>query len=241
MTRLLCLLLLALAAPAHAEDLDEIRDQGKLYYQRDQYKQAKIFLDKAYAREDGKADFQTCYYRGVVAHELLLLEDAFAMAAAAKALAKEERETAKVVELQNKLDALYGKITIEASKHETNPRGRIYIESQTGILNRKKKKQFQTIRDRFRSTDITVPVSIYLPFGNYVINERRVSLEQGGETPKIAVILQRQKTEDEGGVSGWIWAGVGTVVAAGGAVAFFLLTDEPDPKQEIRVEFPFEQ
>lgn len=242
MKRLLCLLLLALTATAHAESLDEIRDQGKLYYQRDQYKQARIFLDRAYAREDGKKDFLTCYYRGLVAHHLLLLEDAFEMAAAAKALATEERETLKAQELQEKLDALYGKITIKASEHETNPRGRIHIESQTGIINRKKKKQFNTIRERFRSNDITVPVSIYLPFGNYRINEVPVSLEQGGKTPEIAVILHKiGGEEDEGGVSGWVWAGAGTAVAAAGVAAFFLLTDEPEPKQQLRLELPFEQ
>lgn len=245
MTRLLCLLLIALTGAAHAQELDELRDQGKLYYQRDQYKQARLLLDKAYARADGKADFQTCYYRGLVAHELLLLEEAFQMAAEAKVLAKEDRETEKVQELQATLDALYGKITIKASENETNLRGRIYLESQTGIINRKKKQQFNTIRERFRSTDITVPVSIYLPFGNYRINEVPVALEQGGETPEIAVILQKVGGEDGGGggggVSGWIWAGVGTLVAAGGVVAFFLLTAEPDPKDELRIDFPFEQ
>lgn len=226
---------------AMAQGMEELRDQGVLYTQKDRYKQAKVFLDKAYATPDGKKDFKTLYYRGMTAHELLLLEDAFAMAAAAKAVAKNETQTLRVQELQEKLDALYGKITIKASENETNPQGRIHIESETGIINRKKKKQFQTIRDRFKSTDITVPVSIYLPFGNYRINEVPVALKQGEKAPEIAVILHTVGgKKDEGGVSGWVWVGAGTAAAAAGVAAFFLLQSEPEPNRSLDITLPNE-
>ena len=227
-----CLLMAALAVPvaAQAQPFDEVRDQGMLYVQRNQYKQAKVFLDRAWATPEGKADFKTAYYRGLTAHELLLLEDAFAMMALAKSLAQDDREKLRVQELQEVLDGQYGKITIKASENETNPEGRIHIESQTGIINRKKKAQFQTIRDRFRNTDISVPVSIYLPYGNYRINEVPVSLEAGKSAPEIAVILHKLGgKEDEGGVSGWVWVGAGTAAAAAGVAAILLLNDEAAP------------
>ena len=236
----LCLLLTLFggAVGAQAQSLDEVRDQGVLYAQRDQHKQAKVFLDRAWAMPAGKADFKTVYYRGVTAHELLLLEDAFAMTALAKTLATEERETLRVQQLQETLDSLYGKITIKASQNETNPKGRIHIESQTGIINRKKKTQFQTIRDRFRNTDISVPVSIYLPFGNYRINEVPVTLESGKDAPEIAVILHKlEGAKDEGGVSGWVWVGAGTAAAAAGVAAFLLLNDEPAPIRKTDLVF----
>lgn len=228
----LCLLLTLLggAVGAQAQSLDEVRDQGVLYAQRDQFKQAKVFLDRAWKMPAGKADFKTVYYRGLTAHELLLLEDAFAMTALAKTLATEDRQTLRVQQLQETLDSQYGKITIKASQNETNPKGRIHIESQTGIINRKKKKQFQQIRNRFRNTDISVPVSIYLPYGNYRINEVPVTLEAGKDAPEIAVILHKlEGDKDEGGVSGWVWVGAGTAAAAAGVAAFLLLNDEPAP------------
>lgn len=227
---------------AMAQGMEELRDQGVLYTQKDQYKQAKIFLDKAYATPEGKQDFKTLYYRAMTAHELLLLEDAFEMAAAAKAVAQGKTQVLRLQSLQEKLDALYGKITIKASENETNPRGRIHIKSETGIINRQKKKQFHTIRDRFKSTDIEVPVSIYLPFGNYRINEVPVVLEQGGATPEIAVILHKVggAKDDDDGVSAWVWVGAGTAAAAAGVAAFFLLQSEPEPNRSLDITLPSE-
>ena len=50
------------------------------------------------------------------------------------------------------------------------------FESKTGIINREKKARFTTIRDRFRGTDITLPTTVYLPYGSYTANKVPFSL-----------------------------------------------------------------
>lgn len=235
-------------APAYAQDdemgassFTEIRDQGLLYQRKRRYKQAKAALDKAYAMPEGPGDFKTVYYRGEAAYKLLLVEQAFEMTAAAAKLAKGKRQKADVLELQTELDSLFGKVTFKAAAGETNAQGRIFFESKTGIINREKKKRFQSIQSRFKSTDITLPITVYLPYGEYLANKVPFSIAQGAEAPEIEIFLQVQQEEED---NTWMWVGIGagTVAAVGlGVGAVVLLAgDPPPPNHEIDIQLPNE-
>ena len=237
-------------APAAAQDdemgantHEDIRAQGILYVRKKRYKLAKGALDKAYAMPEGPGDFKTLYYRGEAAYKLLLLETAFEMVAAAEPLAESDRQKADVLELKTELESQFGKVSFRAAPGETNARGRIFFESKTGIINRKKKQLFGAIRDRLRSTDIELPTTAYLPYGEYTANKVPFALRQGEPAPDLEIYLQVQGGAvasgdgDDGGGSGWMWVGLGagTLAVAAGVTAVILAS--PDPETPGVVQF----
>lgn len=229
------------AAPAYAQEgpgpqtMEDARDQGVLYFRKNLFKQAMPLLDKAYGMPGGKDDFTTVYFRGQTAYKLLLLEKAFEMAERAAALTEgDNRREQNAKEFQTELDSLFGKVTLKAAEGETNKEGRIFFESRTGIINKEKRERFQTIQERFKTTDITLPITVYLPYGDYLANKVPITLAQGEPAPEVEIYLQVQRAEgDDDNTMMWVGIGAGTAAAVGlGVGAFFLFgQEEKDPQQ----------
>lgn len=220
--------------PAGPQTMEEARDQGVLYYRKKLFKQAMPLLDKAYGMPGGADDFSTVYYRGQTAYKLLLLEKAFEMSARATALAGDDnRRKQNAQEFQTELDSLFGKVTLKAAEGETNDKGRIFFETRTGIINKDKRQRFQAIQERFKTTDITLPITVYLPYGDYLANKVPLSITQGEAAPEVEIYLQVQQTADDDDNT-WMWVGIGAGTAAAiglGVGAFFLLSpEEPEPE-----------
>lgn len=211
----------SMARAQASNTLEDVRDQGVLYFKKGIYKQAKVRLDRAYKNAKGKQDFLTVYYRAMTYYKMLLLETAFQMVNEAAPLAGDDaRRASKVAELKSEMDSLYGGVTFKAAKGETNAKGRIFFEAKTGIINKSKKKRFNAIRERFRSTDIKLPTTIYLPYGAYTANKVPFELQPGAEKqPVLEIFLQVVVEEDDGmGVWGWVGIGVGAAAAVGGVI-----------------------
>ncbi|MEZ4435494.1 MAG: hypothetical protein R3F65_24075 [bacterium] len=218
---------------AGAQTMEDVRDQGVLYFRKNLFKQAMPLLDKAYGMPGGKDDFTTVYFRAQAAYRLLLLETAFEMSARAAQLTEgDSRREQNAKELQTELDSLFGKVTLKAAEGETNKKGRIFFETRTGIINKEKRQRFQAIQERFKSTDITLPITVYLPYGDYLANKVPVTLAQGEPAPEVEIYLQVQREEEDNTMM-WVGIGAGTAAAVGLGVGAFLLwgvDDEPAPK-----------
>jgi hypothetical protein len=219
---------------------DELRSQGLLYQRKNYPALALRYLNRAYATETGKLDFKTVYGRGLAAQDLLLIEIAYQMAAEAEALTAEQPSLKRRLNrFRSGLDSLYGGLNLEPAENETNRLGRVFVEPKTGILNRAKRTVFQSIRERFRSKEIEIPRSIYLPHGAYTVNNVPVTIESG-KMASARVYLQverRRQTASSNGLNGWWVAGVGAAATiVSGVGAYFLFTHE-DPKQ-VRVFTP---
>lgn len=220
------------------QTMEDARDQGVLYFRKNLFKQAMPLLDKAYDMPGGKDDFNTVYYRAQTAYKLLLLEKAFEMSTRAASLTDgDARREQNAKELQTELDSLFGKVTLKAAEGETNAKGRIFFESRTGIINKEKRERFQAIQERFKTTDITLPITVYLPYGDYLANKVPLTLAQGEPAPEVEIYLQVQRTEgDDDNTMMWVGIGAGTAAAVGlGVGAFFLFgQEEKDPAQQQR-------
>jgi hypothetical protein len=213
---------------AGASTLEDVRDQGVLYVKKQMFKQAKGSLDKAYGMPGGDKDFVTLYYRATACFNLLLVEEAFKMAEAARAVASDDKQKSRLEELNQEMSVLFGAVTLKAAEGETNAKGRIFFESRTGIINKAKKDRFMSIRERFRSTDITLPITVYLPWGDYLANKVPFELAEGAPKPELEIFLQVDRSGDPVAKSGtpWLWVGIGGAAAvAVGVAAFFLLQD----------------
>lgn len=227
-------------ARAAGEGFEQLREQGKLYYKRKLFKQAMSTLDAAARTPEGQKDFETALFRARVAYELLLLETAFEALDAALARAATDRERQDADELRREMNALFGAVTIVPdAEGETNTSGRIFFDSKTGIINKDKKQRFDAIRERFRSTDVQLPRTVYLPYGDYTANNVPFSIVQGEQPPKVSIFLQVQKEEDDDGGALWWYIGGGALAAAGVGVALLIVSsddDAPAPRLTVEIE-----
>lgn len=227
---------------AHAEQgtLEDIRDQGILYFKKGLFKQARAKLVSAYKKKAGKTDFRTLFYRAKTAYKLLLLEEAFIMADEAKKIVKTgDKNYNKIQELLNEMSTLYGGVTFKAAKGETNTKGRIFFESKTGIINRDKKKRFMSIRERFRSTDITLPSTIYLPYGEYLANKVPFAITPGENRSEIEIFLQIIVDKPESNALLYVGIGTGAAITAG--IAAYILFSNPEVEERPRIILKFPQ
>jgi len=232
-------------APAFADDeppasLSDVRDQGVHYFKRKRFKQARVFLNRAFKMNGGPGDFLTVYYRGRSAYQSLLIEEAMKMAGMANKLAmKDDRRKRSVKEFIDEINDRFGRVDIKPARGETNKRGRIFFESKTGILNKSKRQRFESIRERFRTTDITLPIKVYLPYGKYTANNVGFELVHGQESPQVGLYLQVDRASAEatgaGKSSTWMWVGLGVSAAvAAGIGGYFLFADAPPDPVEYR-------
>ncbi len=228
------LLLSLLPLRAQAASFEESRDQGTLYFKKGHFKLAKLKLDGAYRTPQGKQDFRTLYYRGRSAQKLLLLETAFEMAKAAGKLPElSKKMKSKLLEFQGELDDFYGPVYIKPAKGETNSKGRIFLESKTGIINRQKKRVFLSIRERFRALEVSLPLRIYLPYGDYLANNIPFTIARGEKEPVVNAFLQIIVVPKESKL--WWYVGIGGATAVAAGLGAFLLLNQDDAKVEDRL------
>ncbi len=209
--------LLFSAAGARAEapkaDFRLLRKQGIHYYRKKLWGPAIATLERAVGTPKGKEDFRTHYYLAKAAEATLQLEKAFPAAERAEEFAKTPEDKESATKLLRTLKRYYAGIRFE--QHPDQPEkfekgGIIILKPTRPIINVKKKQVFEQIAERFRATPVHLPITIYLPFGEYEANGAPFRIEKGKEA-KAQLFLYNP---EEGGISWW-WIAGGGIVAAG--------------------------
>jgi len=221
-------------------DFEQAKRQGITYFNNNMYPLAKKQFDLAYQTAEGKNDFVVVYYRGFLAERDLRLEVAFEMAEMAVTLGNSNEEKDQAQQLLDQLKGRFGYVKISPAAEETNKQGRIYLETKRRIINKQKREQFESIRMRFRSMDVTVPTKIYLPYGRYTANNVPFEIKRNSdEIPEVALFLHIIKGADEGaGGTAWLYTGLGVTGAALiGVGAYFLLKPEPSVVDQTSLSF----
>jgi len=240
MKALLCLtaigLCLGVSPPAWADaqpTLEDVRVQGVHYFKRQKYRLAFKTLTKAYEMNGGTRDFRTVFYRGRAAVKIRQLELAFEMLGRACTLG-DAKEKAKAKETLADLRQLYGPVRLAAAKGESNEPGRVYFEAKVGFVNKLKRKIFGKIRKRYRETDISLPIEVYLPYGEYLANKVPFVVAEGKEASTVEIFLAGRESSDEEFSWGLIGAGMGAVAALG--IGLYFLLNDPAPIYDDRVQ-----
>lgn len=232
----------AAEAPPKGPKLDPtaLKNQGLLYFRKKMYIPAREQFDLAYSTPEGSKDFIVVYYRAKLAYMQLKLEVAFEMAELAVTLA--EPGTSDVSEAKKLLDELNGQfsyVEINKAQEERNKRGRIYLEVKRRILNKTKREQFESIRTRFRSTDVELPTKIYLPYGDYTANNVPFQIKRGTQkAPSVTVFLAILRDDESGTGTILLYTGLGVVATAAiGIGTYFILSAETTFKEKRQISF----
>ena len=210
--------------------LEEVRDQGILYLKKRRYKPALKRLTTVYETPAGAQDFRTVYARGRAAYGVHQIQVAFEMAFAARTLADSKRRLARVQGFISDLSADYGPVDFRAAPGENRLEGRILLERQSTIINKKKKSTFESVRQELRSSDIRLPARIYLPYGRYIANNIPFEIEHGEKTPVVDLFLQVADNTRVSDSTVWWYLGVGGATAVVVGLTTLMILDEPDPE-----------
>jgi hypothetical protein len=216
------------AGPVEEQDFESLRDRGLEYLKRHRTAVALDWLIKAAETREGVADFRTQLGLARAAYAELVLERAFPAALSAVEFADEDRRMDSALALLSTLKGLFAGVTLEQAPEQKGrvTRGYIHLKDTGGLINRQKKKLFARIQAHFKTTAVSLPLTLYLPFGAYTANLAPFTIEKGGSATAIT-FLDPPKAK-ETGTSAWWYVGGG--LAAAGAVAAVVLLMSGDDK-----------
>jgi len=228
--------LLLVAPPSGAEeppgtgDVEAIRDQAIHYMRIKMYPAAQKKLEEAAALPGGAEDFKTQHNLAKVYYKQLILEQAFPAARRAVEVAESDREEKLATKLLKRMEDFFAGVTLQQAPEQVGQveKGFVHLEDAGGLINRKKKEAFEKIRQRFKDTQVKLPLTIYLPFGSYTANLAPFEIRKG-ETAEATMFLYVPDTE---GLSVWWYVGGGIAAAVAATTATLLLLgdDEPAPR-----------
>ena len=228
-----------LEAQEQTLSFEELRDQGTLYFRKKRFKQAYRSLKEAIKMPQGADDYKAHYTLARTAAKLLLLEEAFREADTALTLANESERKKNAVNLfQQELKSKYGAVSILPATGETNRKGKVFLEAKTSFLNKKKKEVFQTIRSRFRETEIEIPTIIYLPHGQFLANNVPVKVVEGEDLAEVQLYLQVDRAVVEEAAPNWWWIGGGIAATLATGVATYFAVQDDIEKQRLKIFVP---
>lgn len=216
-------LLLAPASSFAADppaDFAALSKQGFHYYKKKLWSPAIDTLEKAAKTPQGQKDYKTYFYLAKCTEATLQLEKAFPYAKKAVELARSEEDQEEATKLMGTLEKYYAGVRFEQNPDQPEKfeqGGLIILKPTKPIINPQKKKVFEKIAEYFRAKPVQLPITIYLPFGEYEANGAPFIIEQGKEA-KAKVFLYNP----EGEGTSWWWI-VGGGVAAAGITAGILL------------------
>lgn len=224
-----------------AQSFRTLRDQGVHYYKRSLYGQALTFLARAAATDAGHNDFRTQLFLARSAYQELVLEQSFPAARRALEIAKaadDEDSLKQAAALIEELEGSFGGVSFrqDPDQKTTLKETYIFLKDTGGLINVRKKQVFDKIRQRFLTTRVELPITLYLPFGKYSANGAPFEVKKG----ELAEAKLFMYLDEPGGISWWWYAGAAVLVAGGTAAALLLLAGEEEQTQAARFEpMPF--
>ena len=200
------------------EPFAPLRDQGRHYLRMKLYQPALGALEKAARMRGADEDFRTQYYLAQV-HEALLRPDlAFPIAERAATLATIERETVRVGRLLDRLERRFGAVLLDQAEQQQGEVRRGIIQRTGTRLRGTLEEVFGRTRARLMKTPVELPLTLYLPPGDYLANRSPFHIARG-ETVRAHAYL----VPDDSGISGWWLVAGGSLVAAAAATTAAVL------------------
>ncbi len=220
----------AVAAPPTQTSVRDLVRQGSHYSKKHRWTAAIDVLEKAVAQPEGQDHFKAHMLLARAYYETLVLERAFPMAERAVELADDEDDERGATRFRDVLSERFGGVTFRKAPEQKGALkgGLIHLEDRGGLIDPKKKKLFARIAERFRETPVTLPITLYLPFGSYAANRAPFSIEKG----KVAEVELILYTPEAAPVVRWpTWAAAGgTALALASGVTLFVLANSADQK-----------
>jgi len=184
--------------------------------------QAKTELVELGQSPEGKYDVRIASAMAIVAYKLHHISLALQYLRKARKLSRDPQEKSKFSDLHERWAKEYGLIRFESL--DTTQFGRLELKRMTRILNAKRKAVLKVVKEQL-SGGVTLPISLYLPYGKYTANDTPFNLKLNAQPSVVEVsLIPIPKQEQSTNVSSWVYIGVGgLLIASIGVGGYFLL------------------
>ena len=204
--------------PSYEQRLDQVR----LYIEKNLLNQAKTELIELGQSPRGKYDVRIASAMAIVAYKLHHISLALQYLRKARKLSRDAREKLKFSALHERWAKEYGLVRFESLN--TTQFGRLKLKRRTRILNAKRKAVLKVVSEQI-SAGVTLPFSLYLPYGKYTVNDTPFNLKLNALPSVVKVnLIPIPRQEQSTNVSSWVYIGVGgLLIASVGVGGYFLL------------------
>jgi hypothetical protein len=204
--------------PSYEQRLDQVR----LYIEKNLLNQAKTELIELGQSPMGKYDVRIASAMAIVAYKLHHMSLALQYLRKARKLSRDVQEKLEFNALHERWAKEYGLVRFESL--DTTQFGRLKLKRTTRILNAKRKAVLKVVNEQI-SGGVTLPFSLYLPYGKYTANDTPFNLKLNALPSVVKVsLIPIPRQEQSTNVSSWVYIGVGgLLIASIGVGGYFLL------------------
>lgn len=226
----------AAAGPAE-KTCEEERKQVLHYFKKRTYSPSEVLknlkqLTEGKCAKDGKTHSDLAR----IANDENILEVAFPAAEKAVELANNDGDRDASRKFLDELKNFYGSVTFTQDERQKAKlkEGYIILDIDKPLI-KTGKKVFTSIKDRFETTLVQLPLTLYLPFGSYKANLAPFEVSKGTEASAILILYKGDEDGKKEEPTDWGLVGVvGGLLLIGAAGVAGLISPREQQRGEVR-------
>lgn len=221
------------AAPA--QTYEQRLDQVRLYIRNQMLPAALTELEQLSRTQQGQADVRVFAALAKVNFKLHEVTLALKHLRTARDLSRNPAEQAQLTSLYEEWLSEFGLVRFEPASSVSQ--GSFELVRKRKLINQERQAVLDHVSQQFRN-GITLPISVYLPYGSYLINEAPFKIARDGTVPVVSVLLKPTqmdppKIEEP---FPWLYVGLGGVaIIAAGIGSYFILSDPPSAEPTVDI------
>jgi hypothetical protein len=205
-------------------------DQVRLYINNKLYLPALNELNRLSESDEGQQDSRIFIALAKVNYKLHNITAALSALRRARRLTQDAKDKEFLTELYDQWLNTYGLVRFESANSQEE--GVIVLSRKRKFINRERREAMTRAVQQL-AKGVRLPVSLYLPYGKYIVNGSSFKLERNQPTPIVDVLLKPLKlsspAEESKSDYTWIYVGVGSAaLIAAGVGGYLLFDDEPN-------------
>lgn len=212
-------------------------EQVRLYINNKMFEAALVELNKLKLTSRGGQDARLHTALAKVNYKLHYVTAALNDLRQARLLTNDPEAKKKLTALYEQWTSTYGLVRFEAA--EQLQTGTLNLTRTRKMINHERAAAFEFIQDEL-AKGVTLPLSVYMPFGSYSANGTQFKLKKDQPTPIVEVILiplkQEPITPKKQDLSKWLYIGLGSAVLVGlGIGGYYALQDSPPANKTLSI------
>ena len=212
-------------------------EQVRLYINNDMFEAALAELNKLRGSEQGQGDERLYIALAKVNYKLHNITAALSDLRKARKLTKNSKAKKRLTSLYEQWLSTYGLVRFEPA--DQTYKGQLTLKRQRKLINQERKAALGKVQKLFEK-GIELPLSAYLPYGQYSANGTTFKLKRNMPTPIVEVMLTPLKEvvqpPSSSNMDQWLYVGLGSAaLVALGVGGYFMFQDDPKPNTQLTV------
>lgn len=213
-------------------------EQVRLYINNQMFEAARTELVKLSETTDGKQDERVYIALAKVSYKLHHITRALSYLRTARRLAQKTQAKQKLSALYEEWLNTYGLVRLEPADQVRE--GLVELSRKRKLINKDRQAALEYVQRTLKS-GVSLPISLYLPYGSYVVNGTSFKLKRNEPTPIVEVLVvptekSNPQSDSKAFNQQWLYIGLGTAaMVALGIFAYSISQEEPSPNPTLTI------